>query len=80
MFFLKETFHSHCRLIGLHRSCIKFALTDLGWDHCRVPKDGLEVKEFFEPGLTPLPTVARMVVGSKTTAKVAPRAIDVNVA
>ena len=70
----------YCKLIGLHHSCIKVPLRNLGWGHCRVPKDGLEFKEFFEPGLTPFPAVARLFAASKTTAKVGPRAIDVNVA
>ena len=44
-----------------------------------VTEDGLQFKEFFEPGLTPFSAVPRLFVAAKATSKVDSRTIDVYV-
>src|ERR1039457_2175883 len=45
-----------------------------------ITKYSLQLKKLFQPGLAPLPAIARLFVTSKTPPKVDSRAVDVHVA
>ncbi len=44
-----------------------------------VPKDRLQLKEFFQATFTPLPAIARLLVTSETTGEVHSCSVDVNI-
>ena len=46
----------------------------------RIAQNRFQFEKFFEPGLTPFSTVARLLEASKTTPEVHPCTINVNIA